>query len=62
MNEGAKGNASNQYQQVQVEDKPAPPTLAEAGIDKNLAHARSTIQNSRKMNRAEGVGVSARFL
>ena len=36
MNDGAKGTGSNQHE-VRVAEKPAPPTLAEAGIDKNLA-------------------------
>ena len=36
MNDGAKGTGSNQHE-VRVAETPAPPTLAEAGIDKNLA-------------------------
>lgn len=37
MATGAMGTGSNQHQQVRVADKPAPITLSEAGIDKNLA-------------------------
>lgn len=39
LSKGAQGTGSNQYRkQVRATEKPAPPTLAEAGINKNLAH------------------------
>lgn len=37
LNGGSKGLGSNQHQ-VRVASEPAPPTLSEAGIDKNLAN------------------------
>jgi len=34
---GAEGTGSNQYRQVRDQNRPAPPTLAEARNDKHLA-------------------------
>jgi hypothetical protein len=36
LNHGAKGTGSNQHE-VRVSERPTPPTLADAGIDKHLA-------------------------
>lgn len=42
LNRGAQGTGSNQYE-VRVAEEPAPITLAQVGIDKNLAdRARKT--------------------
>jgi hypothetical protein len=45
---GAKGTGSNQHRKVRVSEKPAPPTLAEQGVDKHLADRASAGRTGRE--------------
>lgn len=73
VNTGARGTGSNQHE-VRVIEKPAPPTLAQAGIDKNQAdRARklaavpedefeAALVEKREVQQREGERVTARLL